>query len=148
MSVGVLNSFFPNEIIRNFPHQSEWKVFILSAECVHIFLICFYCNLYYNENAKTTYTEVNSHFISCYPSFINNKVQKKSLSKPFDWVCMGPNDLSSMEQWGTLRYSIICFLLYLYVGSGVPDGERFTCKAQLLAVSWNAVDVWNELFLW
>lgn len=132
---------------RQISTQSEWDVFISSALRVHIF-VCFYRNLYYNKNAKTAYTEANSHFISCCPSSINNKVQKKSLLKPFDWVCMGPNDLSSMEQWGTLRYSIIYYLQYLYVGSGVPDGERFTCKVQLLAVSRNAVNVWNELFLW
>ena len=61
--------------MKSFPIRSEGKVFILSDECVNIFVYC-YCHLYYKENAKTTYTEVKSYSIvfSFYAVQNNDKV--------------------------------------------------------------------------
>ena len=57
--------------------RSEYEGFFLSDEWVYIFIYNYcYCHLYYKENTKTTYTEVNSRSIvfSFYAVQNNDKV--------------------------------------------------------------------------
>ena len=57
--------------------RSEYEGFFLSDEWVYIFIDNYcYCHLYYKENTKTTYTEINSRSIvfSFYAVQNNDKV--------------------------------------------------------------------------